>query len=232
MYNNSTPMCYTYLMDIKECKNCSKDFSPNKKEQVYFSRLCFDTRGRLSVSRVCIREGCEEEFTVSSHGDRKKYCSSSCSAIVSNTSRPKKVRVRPDSHCKDCGIPVLHYRSYCDEHKYGFASRKASKIESWLSGEWDGSDSEGSLNRVVREYVLDLAGFKCSDCGFDTPHPVDGTSILEIDHIDGNGINHAPDNLRVLCPNCHALTPTYRARNRGKGREYRRQHYVRKTDRS
>lgn len=32
---------------------------------------------------------------------------------------------------------------------------------------------------------------------------------LELDHIDGNRFNNNLDNLRTLCPNCHAQTSTY-----------------------
>lgn len=37
---------------------------------------------------------------------------------------------------------------------------------------------------------------------------------LELEHIDGNKHNNSIDNLQLLCPNCHALTSTYRGRNR------------------
>lgn len=37
---------------------------------------------------------------------------------------------------------------------------------------------------------------------------------LELDHIDGNNKNNSLNNLRLLCPNCHTLTPTYRGRNK------------------
>lgn len=36
---------------------------------------------------------------------------------------------------------------------------------------------------------------------------------LELDHIDGNRTNHKLENLRIICPNCHSQTHTYRARN-------------------
>ena len=37
---------------------------------------------------------------------------------------------------------------------------------------------------------------------------------LELDHIDGNNKDNNLSNLRLLCPNCHALAPTYRSKNR------------------
>ena len=36
---------------------------------------------------------------------------------------------------------------------------------------------------------------------------------LDLDHIDGNPKNNTIDNLRLLCPNCHSITPTWRGRN-------------------
>jgi predicted HNH restriction endonuclease len=40
---------------------------------------------------------------------------------------------------------------------------------------------------------------------------------LEIDHIDGNSDNNVEQNLRLICPNCHAQTETYKGANAGKG---------------
>ncbi|RKZ07823.1 hypothetical protein DRQ25_10630 [Candidatus Fermentibacteria bacterium] len=51
----------------------------------------------------------------------------------------------------------------------------------------------------------------CNNCNLDIwlnkPIP------LELDHIDGNNLNNEFSNLQLLCPNCHALTPTYRGKN-------------------
>lgn len=36
---------------------------------------------------------------------------------------------------------------------------------------------------------------------------------LELHHKDGNKNNHKLSNLQLLCPNCHALTDTFRGKN-------------------
>lgn len=62
--------------------------------------------------------------------------------------------------------------------------------------------------RLVSEGVLPAI---CDNCGLSEwlglPIP------LELDHIDGDRENNQLTNIRLLCPNCHALTPTYRGRN-------------------
>jgi 5-methylcytosine-specific restriction endonuclease McrA len=35
----------------------------------------------------------------------------------------------------------------------------------------------------------------------------------QLDHINGDSQDHRLENLRILCPNCHALTPTYCGKN-------------------
>ena len=42
--------------------------------------------------------------------------------------------------------------------------------------------------------------------------------MLELEHIDGDWSNTRLENLTLLCPNCHSLTATFKALNRGRGR--------------
>ncbi len=39
---------------------------------------------------------------------------------------------------------------------------------------------------------------------------------LELDHVNGDPTDNRLENLRILCPNCHALTDNYRGRNIGR----------------
>lgn len=46
-----------------------------------------------------------------------------------------------------------------------------------------------------------------------------------MDHIDGDSGNSARENLRLICLNCDGLLPTFKNRNKGKGRHARRERY-------
>ncbi|MBL1118879.1 HNH endonuclease [Streptomyces sp. 110] len=62
---------------------------------------------------------------------------------------------------------------------------------------------------------------RCVLCGTG-PRWRGGRLPLEVDHIDGDWRNNRPTNLRLLCPNCHSATDSYRGR--GKRRRPRATH--------
>jgi hypothetical protein len=65
--------------------------------------------------------------------------------------------------------------------------------------------------RLIDEGVLEA---RCSGCELEVW--LGGPIPLELDHIDGDRMNNRIENLRLLCPNCHALTDTYCGRNIGR----------------
>lgn len=114
----------------------------------------------------------------------------------------KRIRSKVNSLCREC--------------------LKQDRINKWLSGDlsvtYSGTVKEPK--RFVKEYLIQTNGDKCEECGFDKKRP-DGTSKMQMDHIDGNYLNNLIDNLRLLCPNCHDDTETYGSRNKNGGRRYR-----------
>jgi 5-methylcytosine-specific restriction endonuclease McrA len=70
----------------------------------------------------------------------------------------------------------------------------------------------GSYKLKLKLFKLNLKSRSCENCNLDIwlnePIP------LELDHIDGNSDNNELSNLRILCPNCHARTSTYRGKNK------------------
>ena len=69
--------------------------------------------------------------------------------------------------------------------------------------------------KVLRGYVErhKLLTYTCQYCGCDGNWQ-NGIISLEIDHINGDNKDNRLENLRYLCPNCHALTETYRGKNK------------------
>jgi 5-methylcytosine-specific restriction endonuclease McrA len=63
--------------------------------------------------------------------------------------------------------------------------------------------------RLINEGLFEN---KCIIC--DTGTWMGKPLMIELNHIDGNSRNHVLSNLRMLCPNCHSQTDTFRSKKR------------------
>jgi hypothetical protein len=123
--------------------------------------------------------------------------------------------------CKECGSePYRSFYTYCSnlcQATYQYRQY----IEKWKSGKIIGLQSTGVVGRHIKRYLREKFGNKCCICGWSEINPVTKIAPLVADHIDGNWKNNREENLRLLCPNCDALTPTFSGLNRGRGRTNR-----------
>ena len=55
---------------------------------------------------------------------------------------------------------------------------------------------------------------KCEKCGWHEKPLGAEYSPCELHHKDGDSHNHRRENLEMVCPNCHSLTESYRAKNK------------------
>ena len=150
---------------------------------------------------------------------KNTYCSHSCAASASNRGHCKHGVPRLRHTCERCEKPLKgNARRFCSHQCCGAAkaAKQFKRLDALVSfdGEYEGA---------VRRYLIAKLGLSCQICGItkwrDQPTPI------VMDHIDGDSTNWNRGNLRLICPNCDALLPTYKARNRGHGRHARRERY-------
>ena len=120
--------------------------------------------------------------------------------------------------CINCGnVGRRNGKKYCSLNcKNDFEYKE--RINKWLNGELDGIRGTIATSTWIKRWLREKYGNKCSSCGWCEINPYTNLVPLEIEHKDGNFKNNRPDNLELLCPNCHSLTRTFKGSNKGNGR--------------
>lgn len=124
----------------------------------------------------------------------------------------------PRKNCLNCNnVTARAGYKYCS-NICQFKYQHEKYIADWKSGKIKGLQSMGIVSTHIKKYLREKYENKCCLCGWARVNQKTRQVPLVADHIDGNWQNNTENNLRLVCPNCDALSPTYAALNKGKGR--------------
>lgn len=86
---------------------------------------------------------------------------------------------------------------------------RAVPLQEILEGKHPAFQTYKLRNKLLKAKIFEN---RCSICGI---RDWLGKKIsCELDHIDGDRTNHRIENIRMLCPNCHSQTDTFRSKKR------------------
>lgn len=111
-------------------------------------------------------------------------------------------------NCRYCKCKLVKDRKarqvkYCSSN----CKSKQSKLDKQIQIQ----NNENVRWKTIRQYLIEERN-ECFHCGISewNNKPIS----LECDHIDGDRSNNTLKNARLLCPNCHSQTSTFRAKNK------------------
>lgn len=170
-------------------------------------KLGYKYRDGQIVTINCLNCNSEIKSTLS---NERKFCNNSCSATYNN-----KLRVE-EKLCLNCNINKVNSHNNCCSKECAFELKRSRYFTLIENG--DTSLSE----KMYKKYLIHKHGEKCMECGWCEVNPYSKKIPIQLEHMDGNSDNNSLNNLKLLCPNCHSITPTYGALNKGNGRTKRK----------
>ena len=123
--------------------------------------------------------------------------------------------------CKELNCKQETLNKYLQKMEIEYKGNQSGKGKSKLNSNYMNlktylNNSKDIQSNKIRIKLL-REGYKeakCESCGLTSWL---GQEIpLEVHHIDGNRHNNIIENFQLLCPNCHALTDSYRGKNSAK----------------
>jgi len=147
--------------------------------------------------KICVK--CQTK-----HNKQGLYCSRKCANSRNWSEADKKKK----SESAKKSIKVKEARKKITAESY--EKMKLTKQKKYKKLIFSLSYDDLNYSQLRKRIYYEQDG-KCNKCKLDKWM---GNDIpLELEHKDGNNINNKRKNLEFICPNCHALTPTWRGRN-------------------
>lgn len=209
---------------MEKCNNCEKEFKNKKallahmvmhKPHKENGQIKLKKERKFKYEQAPKR--CEECNEILSYEkailQKQKFCNHSCAARHNNCSKKTEKK-----KCLNCGKEIRNSSIFCCRecnHKY----KEKERIELWLK---TGSGNAGPRN-YIRRYIEKEQENKCAICGIE-PLWNNRPLTFILDHINGHSENNSRENLRLICPICDSQLDTYKSKNKGNGRKYRKKY--------
>ena len=139
-------------------------------------------------------QNCGKQNDWKGHSYENKYCNNACQQ---EAQRKKKAEnwIAEGTFVSNAS-PTIACNAALDSSN--MRSFSASAIPEWIKGETG--------------YIAQTRGYNCAVCSISDWR---GQKLkLEPDHADGDTKNVAETNIRLLCPNCKSLLPSYKSRKK------------------
>lgn len=153
--------------------------------------------------KKCINDSCGKVIDYDNRFN--KFCSKSCSAKYNNKKR-KVIK----NKCKNCNNLISTTKQYCGNKCFNEYRFKEIIYKKFQQGEI-------YVRLTLKHCLLVTHEYKCFKCGL--IEWMGKKLSLELNHIDGDSSNNFPNNLELICPNCHSVTESWKGRNKGNGRK-------------
>jgi len=196
--------------------------------------LSYSEAGKLGAIKSSIIQKKEKEKRIESYNQHpckckncnrslsyekrnNKFCNHSCAASFNNLGIRRNFTTGKEviKQCLNCQKITINPK-YCSKKCQMNYQRqlRREKIEK----------EQKLFTRRDKQFLIEVRGNKCEICGIEKWQNKE--LIMILDHKNGNSDDNSLLNLRLICPNCDSQTLTYKNRNKGNGRYYRRKRYA------
>ena len=210
---------------VFNCKKCGKEIevllaevNRSKSKNFFCSRSCSQSYNQTKekdkpLIELVICKNCGNSFYKRRTEIVKRpnnFCSCHCAAVYNNHKYPKRKRKGKTQNCLVCEKPLCRGQTRFCSFPCFFKNKRETYLARWKAGLEKGYvGKQKAVSKTIRYYLFEINNNKCSKCGWATIHEKTGLIPLTVNHIDGDIENCKENNLELLCPNCHSLTPNY-----------------------